>query len=68
MRNLKPLPPLQLNEGLNLAAMDHAIDMKVNDFFDHDSSNGMSFSERIERRCGQSYGSMAENLGSDFDV
>lgn len=43
----KPLPALQLNEGLNLSAMDHAIDMQKNNFFGHQSSNGMSFSERI---------------------
>ena len=44
MKNLKPLHPYKLNEGLNLAAMDHAIDMKNNGFFDHQSSNGMSMS------------------------
>lgn len=48
----KPLHPLELNDGLNFAAMDHAMDMKKKNFFDHRSSNGMSFSERIERRCG----------------
>ena len=68
MRNFKPIFPLQLNEGLNLAAMDHAMDMKINNIFDHRSSNGMSFSERIERRCGQTYGAMAENLGTDFNI
>lgn len=52
MKSFKPTNPLQLNEGLNLAAMDHAMDMKTNNFFDHLSSNGMSFSQRIERRCG----------------
>ncbi len=40
----KPLHPLELNEGLNLSAMDHGMDMKKNKFFDHSSSNGMSFS------------------------
>lgn len=30
MKNLKPLYPYELNEGLNLAAMDHAMDMKTN--------------------------------------
>jgi len=59
MRAFKPISPLQLNEGLSLAAMDHATDMKKNNFLDHVSSNGMSFGQRIERRCGQTYGSMA---------
>jgi uncharacterized protein YkwD len=57
--NQKPLHPLELNEGLNLSAMDHAMDMKTNKFFDHNSSNGMSFGSRISRRCGESYGSCA---------
>ncbi len=68
MKNQKPLPPYELNEGLNLAAMDHALDMKNNTFFGHTSSNGMSFSQRIQRRCGVVYGACAENLGSDFDL
>jgi uncharacterized protein YkwD len=55
----KPLHPLELNDGLNLSAMDHAMDMKKKNFFDHRSSNGMSFSERITRRCGESYGACA---------
>jgi uncharacterized protein YkwD len=50
------LKPFELNEGLNLAAMDHGLDMKAKNFFGHDSSNGKSFSDRIKRRCGQSYG------------
>ena len=50
--NQKPLPPLELNEGLNLAAMDHCMDMKTKNFFDHQSSNGISFSDRIAKRCG----------------
>ncbi len=40
------------------------MDLKVNDIFDHRSSNGMSFGERIERRCGPTNGYMAENLGT----
>lgn len=68
MKNFKPVFPLQLNEGLNLAAMDHAIDLKINNIFDHRSSNGMSFGERIERRCGPTNGYMAENLGTQFDI
>lgn len=36
--------------------------------FGHNSSNGMSFSDRINRRCAQSYGSSGENIGSEFKV
>lgn len=36
--------------------------------FGHNSSNGASFSDRIARRCGQSYGSSGENIGSEFKV
>ena len=55
---------MELNEGLSLAAEDHAIDMAVNGFMGHDSSDGKKFSDRIEKRCGQAYGSSGENLGS----
>jgi uncharacterized protein YkwD len=46
-----------LNEGLNLAADDHALDMATHNIFGHNSSNGQSFSNRIEKRCGKAYGS-----------
>jgi len=53
----KPLPAYELNEGLCLAAEDHAIDMAKTGIFGHNSSNGASFSDRITKRCGQAYGS-----------
>ena len=53
----QPLPPFQLNEGLNLAAEDHAIDMAQSGIFGHNSSDGKSFTARIDKRCGKSYGS-----------
>lgn len=28
----------------------------------------MSFSQRISRRCGESYGASGQNLGTDFEV
>lgn len=64
----KPLPPFALNAGLTLAAEDHAIDMAQTGIFGHNSSNGMSFSDRIAKRCGQAYGSSGENIGSEFKV
>jgi len=53
----KPMDPFILNEGLTLAADDHVIDMAKNNFFGHNSSNGQTFSKRIEKRCGKAYGS-----------
>lgn len=53
----KPLPAMELHKGLTLAAEDHAIDMANTGIFGHNSSNGASFSARIEKRCGKSYGS-----------
>lgn len=64
----KPLKPFKLNQGLTLAADDHAVDMAQHNFFGHNSSNGQSFSKRIEKRCGQAFGSSGENIGSDFKV
>jgi len=58
----------QLNEGLTLAAQDHAIDMAQHNFFGHNSSNGASFTNRIEKRCAKAYGSSGENIGTDFKV
>ena len=57
LKNQSPLPAYFLNEGLSLAAEDHAIDMAKTNIFGHNSSDGTSFSKRIERRCGSSYGS-----------
>ena len=57
LMNQNPLPPYMLNQGLTLTAEDHAIDMAQTGIFGHNSSNGASFSDRITKRCGQSYGS-----------
>lgn len=45
--NQKPLQPLKLHKGLCQAAEDHAIDMAKTGLFQHDSSDGKSFSARI---------------------
>jgi uncharacterized protein YkwD len=63
-----PLPAFKIHKGLSLAAEDHALDMEKTGIFGHNSSNGMSFSDRINRRCAQGYGSSGENIGSEFDV
>ena len=36
--------------------------------FGHNSSDGRSFSARIDKRCGKAYGSSGENIGTDFKV
>ena len=51
-----------------MAAEDHAIDMAKTGIFGHNSSDGRSFTARIEKRCGKAYGSSGENIGSDFKV
>ena len=43
----QPMPAFELSKGLTLAAEDHAIDMAATGIFGHNSSNGMSFSDRI---------------------
>ena len=68
LKSQPSLSPYKINEGLSLAAEDHAIDMAVNNFFGHKSSNGKSLSDRITNRCGPATGYSAENIGMDFKI
>ncbi len=44
-----PKAPVYLSRPLNEAARFHSDDMQENDWFDHDSSDGTSFPERVAR-------------------
>jgi uncharacterized protein YkwD len=57
------LSPLSENEALDAAARGHSVDMAVNNFMSHTSSDGSSFSDRISR-AGYSYGSIGENVAA----
>ena len=59
---VQPLPPLEWNECLAEAALDHSRDLAKNNIFGHDSSDGTSFGKRIERKAGETiYGEISEN-------
>ena len=64
----KPIHPLKLNKGLCLAAQDHTADMIKTGVSGHDSSDGSSCRQRIDKRCGKSYGMSGENISRDFVV
>ena len=53
--------PLRFNRRLGRAAMTHACDMLVNDFFDHRGSDGSSSQARV-RQAGYQDCIVAENL------
>ncbi len=45
--SLGGLRPLQWDSNLETAALEHSVDMAVNNFFSHDGSNGSHFTTRI---------------------
>jgi len=61
------LGPLTIARGASRAARRHAMDMAVNDFFDHTGSDGSSAADRLrDEGC---TGTLAENIawGARFD-
>ncbi|MDP6931792.1 MAG: CAP domain-containing protein [Myxococcota bacterium] len=59
------LPPLRWNSSLNEAARAHSEDMHANDWFDHDSSDGTSFSDRVWSYYGGDL--VGENIAYGYD-
>ena len=64
----KPIHPLKLSKGLCLVAQDHTADMIKAGVTGHDSSDGSTCRQRIDKRCGKSYGMSGENISRDFLV
>lgn len=60
------LAPVRAAASLNRAADAHSADMLRNDFFAHESSNGMSFDARIRRY--HRAGMLGENLAALTDA
>ena len=60
-----PKPPLYHDFSLNDAGRFHSIDMWENNWFDHDSSDGTSFPERLGRFYTES-GWIGENIASGY--
>ncbi|GAB4479526.1 MAG: hypothetical protein Kow00124_25300 [Anaerolineae bacterium] len=57
------LTPLTINGALNTAAVNHSIDMAVNNFFDHRGSDGRYVSDRASA-AGYSWVFIGENLAA----
>ena len=58
-----PAPALTFDERLRCAARRHSKDMGVNQFFDHDGSDGSTFGERI-LSAGYAFTMAAENIAA----
>lgn len=66
-RRSKGLAPLQLDPQLCAIARAHAVDMAARSYFDHDSPEGESPFERMDR-AHYRYGYAGENLALDRSV
>lgn len=58
---MPPVKPLTWNLRLEKAALAHAKDMEINDFFDHHGSNGSSVGDRADK-AGYAWQSVGENI------
>jgi uncharacterized protein YkwD len=62
---MPPVPPVQWNDTLALAARAHATDMMVNDYFDHIAPDGSSPIQRaVQAGYGGSY--VGENIAVGY--
>lgn len=62
---MPPVPPLQWNKHLELAAQHHADDMFHNNYFDHISPNGDNPIQRAEQ-AGYQGSYVMENIGKGY--
>ena len=62
-----PRSPVNFERGLYFAARDHADDLIQSNTFSHDSSNGMTFSQRI-RLYGGSFSYAGENIAGGYST
>ena len=69
LKQQKPMDPFKLSESLNMSALDHATDLAKHNMMGHTGTDGSDLTTRIKRRCGtRGYGTLAENIGTDFLV
>lgn len=61
VRSLKPLPPLELRQGLNLGAKDHVNDLVKTGQSGHRGSDGSMLEDRLNR-----YGCWSVSVGEDI--
>lgn len=62
----EPMPPLEPDAILGLAAADHARDQGPAGFTGHHGSDGWDFATRVTRRGGEPYG--GENISYGYDT
>lgn len=60
------LPGLEVHEGLNASAREHAADLANNGLYGHIGSDNSTFRDRIVKHCRRGPGMMAEIIGADF--
>lgn len=61
LKNQKPLSALSANDALRVSALSHVKDIGPKDLTQHESSDGLTFSQRFEK-YGTPVGAMAENI------
>ena len=66
LRTQRPMPPLEPDRTLALAAGDHVQDQGMNGIIGHYSSDGWDFGVRVSRRGGEPYG--GENISYGYDT
>jgi uncharacterized protein YkwD len=67
LRAAKPLPPMEINKGMCLAAKDHARDLALKGVSGHRGSDGSSPNARLER-YGRWDGVVGENIVYDVNT
>jgi len=65
LNGVAPRSPVNFERGLYFAARDHADDLIQSNTFSHDSSNGITFSQRI-RLYGGSFSYAGENIAAGY--
>lgn len=66
-KSFGPAPPLTYNTVLARAALTHAADMALNNYFSHDGRDGSTPAQRVER-AGYRYRTTGENLAAGMNT
>lgn len=66
LQRQSPMPPLEPDIVLGMAAADHARDQGPSGYIGHYSSDGWDFATRVSRRGGEPYG--GENISYGYDT
>lgn len=61
-----PAPPLEMNETIRVGARLHSIDMGEQNYFEHDSLDGRTFSDRMRNTGFTGSGPWGENIAAGY--